>query len=80
MTYATYVDQDPGPGSGVGGWGGGGGGRAGLSKFHFQGKSWINFINLGHRIYLNIHTLALYLILLFNKSILLHMSVCKVGG
>ena len=45
------------------------------SKFQFHGKFWINLINLGYRVYKYSFT-----VLLFNKSILLHVNVCKIAG
>ena len=49
------------------------------SKSNFYGKLWINLINFEYVSILNIHTHALYLILLFNKSILLHAGMRKIA-
>ena len=46
-------------------------------KISFSWKSWINF---GYRIYPQYSHHTVYLILLFNKSILLPMNVCKIAG
>ena len=40
----------------------------------------INLINVGYRIYPKVSSLTLYLILLFNKSILLPVYVYKIAG
>ena len=40
------------------------------SKFHFHGKFWIHLIKF----------VTLFLILLFNKSILLSVNVCNIAG
>ena len=52
------------------------------SKFHFHGKFWINLKDLEYHVcpkYSNIHTLALCRKLLFNKSVLLPVSVCTIA-
>ena len=67
------------------GWGGGGGWFQLTpppfeSNFYFNGFFLINLINLGYRIYPRVSSLTLYLILLFNKSILLPVYVYKYAG
>ena len=58
------------------------------SNFYFNGFFFffffffflINLINVGYRIYPKVSSLTLYLILLFNKSILLPVYVYKIAG
>ena len=50
-------------------------------KFQFHTKFWINFIKLEYHIYPKIFmSLTCYLLLLFRKSFLQPVNVCKIAG